>query len=225
MSQLNVKPMVKVWDLPVRLFHWSLVGLFVFLIISGDLGDDLIEWHFYAGYLLSGLIVFRLVWGLVGSHHARFVNFIRNPLHTLRYSLNVARGKAGHYEGHNPLGALMVVALLGLLAVQVASGLITTDDVIWDGPFYSAVNEEMAELGGITHHYVQLVLKVLVGLHLLAIVVHKVAFKEALVPAMLHGRKPHHPAAVETGAVNPVALVAAAVLAAGWVYYLFSLPL
>jgi len=225
MSQLNVKPAVRVWDLPVRLFHWSLAALFLFLIVSGDLGDDLIELHFYAGYLLSGLIVFRLVWGLAGSRYARFSQFIRHPLHTLGYTKRLLQGKAEHHYGHNPVGGLMVIALLLLLAAQVATGLVTSDDVIWDGPFYAAVSDETAELGAMLHHQLQLVLKVLVGLHVLAIVFHKVFYKDALVPAMIHGRKIDHGNAVAAEPASPIAFVLASALAAGWVYYLFSLPL
>lgn len=225
MSQLDVKPMVKVWDLPVRLFHWSLVGLFLFLIVSGDLGDDLIEWHFYAGYLLSGLILFRVLWGLVGSHHARFVTFVRHPLYTLRYTLRMLKGDPEHHYGHNPAGGMMVIALLLMLSLQFATGLVTSDDVIWDGPFYSSVSEELAELGGELHHQIQLILKVLVGLHILAIIFHKVCYKDALVPAMIHGKKANMGNAVQVKSAGLLPFTLAAVLSAGWVYYLFSLPL
>ncbi len=225
MNQRVTPPMIKVWDLPVRIFHWSLVGLFVFLIISGDLGDELIEWHFYAGYLLSGLILFRLVWGLVGSQHARFTAFVRHPLETLRYSRRMLTGKAEHHYGHNPAGGMMVVVLLLLLGLQVASGLVTSDDILWDGPFYSAVSDELADLGGRVHHQLQLVLKVLVGLHILAIVFHRLAYKEKLVPAMIHGKKVNLDGISSADRAGVLPFVLAAGLAAGWVYYLFGLPL
>lgn len=225
MSQLNVKPQVRVWDLPVRLFHWSLVGLFIFLIVSGELGDDLIEQHFYAGYLLSGLIIFRVLWGFTGSRYARFRAFVRNPLHTLAYTKRMLLGNAEHYYGHNPAGAIMVVALLLLLALQVATGLVTSDDVIWDGPFLSAVSDETAELGATLHHQIQLVLKVFVGLHIVAIIFHRVRYKDALVPAMIHGRKADMGDAIAAEPASPVAFLLCSALAAGWVYYLFSLPL
>ncbi|MCO4758310.1 MAG: cytochrome b/b6 domain-containing protein [Oceanospirillaceae bacterium] len=225
MIQVATRRMIQVWDLHTRIFHWSLASLFVFLIISGDLGDDLIEWHFYAGYLLSGLIVFRLIWGVVGSEYSRFVSFIRHPLHTLGYAKRMFQGTAEHHYGHNPAGGMMVVVLLLLLSVQVASGLVTTDDVIWDGPFYSAVSDDLAELGSMLHHQIQNVLQLLVVLHVAAIIFHRFKYKDALVPAMVHGKKPDQGGAVSTSGAGVLASLIALSLSAGWVLYLFSLPL
>lgn len=225
MIEVATRRMIQVWDLHTRIFHWSLVGLFVFLIVSGDLGDDLIEWHFYAGYLLSGLLVFRLIWGIVGSEHSRFISFVRHPLHTMGYLKRMIQGKAEHHYGHNPAGGMMVIVLLVLLSIQVASGLVTTDDVIWDGPFYSAVSDDLAELGSMLHHQVQNVLQLLVVLHVAAIIFHRFKYKDALVPAMIHGKKPDQGGAVSTSGAGVMASVIALTLSAGWVLYLFSLPL
>lgn len=225
MIEVATRRMIQVWDLHTRVFHWSLASLFVFLIISGDLGDDLIEWHFYAGYLLSGLIMFRLIWGVIGSEHSRFVSFIRHPTHTLSYIKRMAQGKAEHHYGHNPAGGMMVMVLLLLLSVQVASGLISTDDVIWDGPFYSAVSDDLAELGGLLHHQIQSLLQLLVVLHIAAIIFHRYKYKDALVPAMLHGKKPDKGGAVSTGTAGVIASVIALTLSVAWVLYLFNLPL
>ena len=225
MIEVATRRMIQVWDLHTRIFHWSLVGLFVFLIVSGDLGDDLIEWHFYAGYLLSGLLVFRLIWGIVGSEHSRFISFIRHPLHTIKYLKRMFQGKAEHHYGHNPAGGMMVVVLLVLLSIQVASGLVTTDDVIWDGPFYSAVSDDLAELGSMLHHQVQNLLQLLVVLHIAAIIFHRFKYKDALVPAMIHGKKPDQGGAVSVSNAGVMASVVALTLSAGWVFYLFSLPL
>lgn len=225
MNQPITPPMTKVWDLPVRIFHWTLVSLFLFLIVSGDLGDELIEWHFYAGYLLSGLILFRLIWGLIGSHYARFLSFVRHPLHTLGYLKRMFQGNAEHHYGHNPAGGMMVIALLLLLSAQIASGLVTTDDVLWDGPFYSTVSDELAEFGGTLHHQLQLLLKVLIGVHILAVVFHQIKYKDRLVPAMIHGKKVDMGGTVITDQAGIAPFVLATGLAASWVYYLFGLPL
>lgn len=225
MIKVATRQMIRVWDIPTRVFHWSLVSLFVFLIVSGDMGDDMIEFHFYAGYLLSGLIVFRVLWGLMGSHHARFRSFIKGPGATLSYVKAMMKGNAHHHYGHNPAGAVMVVVLLALLTLQFATGLVTTDDVIWDGPFYSSVSDEIAELGATLHHQIQLVLQGLVVLHILAIVFHRFKYNDPLVPAMVHGKKPDQGGAVSVPDASKVNFTIALVVAVGWVYYLFSLPL
>ncbi|MGB0468842.1 MAG: cytochrome b/b6 domain-containing protein [Pontibacterium sp.] len=225
MTTTNKPAMIRVWDLPTRLFHWLLVGLFVFMIVSGESGDDLIEWHFYGGYLLSGLILFRIVWGLLGTRYARFTSFIFNPVYTLKYSLRMVKGKAEPHYGHNPAGGVMVILLLGLLSVQVASGLVTTDDVLWNGPFYDSVSEEITDLAGQVHHLLQEALIILVVLHVAAIVFHRLKYKDALVPAMFHGNKPAHDKTAGIGAFSWIGLVVAVALATGWVGYLFSLPL
>lgn len=225
MIQVATRRMINVWDLPTRIFHWTLVGLFVFLIISGDMGDDLIEWHFYAGYLLSGLILFRIIWGVIGSEHSRFTSFIRHPRTTLSYLKGMLAGNADHHYGHNPAGGMMVIALLVLLTLQVATGLVTTDNVIWDGPFYSAVSDQVAEIGGELHETIQGLLQLLVVMHVAAIIFHRFKYNDPLVPAMIHGKKPDMGGAVSVRNVSMVRTLIALALSMAWVYYLFSLPL
>ena len=119
----NNKP-VRVWDIGIRLFHWSLVTAFaVAYITSGD--DDLEIIHTYAGYIIGGLLVFRLVWGFVGTKYARFSSFIFSPQTTIQYLKNMMRGKAGHFLGHNPAGGAMVFLLLLSLTCTVFAGLKT----------------------------------------------------------------------------------------------------
>lgn len=225
MIQVAARRMINVWDLPTRIFHWTLVGLFVFLIVSGDLGDDLIEWHFYAGYLLSGLILFRVIWGVIGSRHSRFTSFVRDPITTVTYLKGMFSGKTAHHYGHNPAGGMMVIVLLILLALQVATGLVSTDDVIWDGPFYSAVSDQVAEIGGELHESIQSLLQLLVVLHVAAILFHRFKYNDHLVPAMIHGKKPDVGGAVSARNVSVVRTLIAVSFSAAWVFYLFSLPL
>lgn len=217
--------MVKIWDLPTRVFHWMLVSLFLFLIYSGSWDDSLMEWHFFCGYLLSGLILFRIFWGVFGTYYARFCSFIVSPIKGLSYLKSIAKGNTEHFYGHNPAGALMVVALIVLLLLQVASGLVTSDEVLWDGPFYSSVSDEVASLGAEIHHTVQLILQYLIGLHILGVVAHSIRFKEKLVASMVTGNKKDLGNAKPRDSVNIIAFVLCAGLSSAWVYYLFSLPI
>ncbi|HET9735188.1 MAG TPA: cytochrome b/b6 domain-containing protein [Burkholderiales bacterium] len=111
---------IKVWDVAVRVFHWSLVVLFFVAYFSGDDDSTL---HVYAGYAVLALVAFRIVWGFIGSRHARFSDFVRGPAATLCYAKSLASGRPRHYLGHNPLGGWMVVALLVSLLATCWSGL------------------------------------------------------------------------------------------------------
>lgn len=112
---------VKVWDLGVRLFHWSLVVLFFTAYLTGESDDSLV--HVYAGYAIIGLLIFRIVWGFIGTKHARFSDFIYGPVAALGYLSSLLRRDPIHYEGHNPIGGWMVILLLVLLAGVSWSGL------------------------------------------------------------------------------------------------------
>ncbi|WP_417221943.1 cytochrome b/b6 domain-containing protein [Amphritea sp.] len=217
--------MVKIWDIPTRIFHWVLVALFLFMIYSGSWDDSLMEWHFYSGYLLSGLIMFRVFWGLVGTRYARFCSFITSPVKGLSYLKAMIKGDPEHFYGHNPAGGIMVVMLILLLILQVASGLVTSDEILWEGPFYASVSDELASLGAEIHHTVQLILQYLIGFHILGVLAHSVLFKEKLVASMVTGSKKDLGGATPREPINPIALVLCLGLSAGWVYYLFSLPI
>jgi cytochrome b len=109
--------------------------------------------------------------------------------------------------------------------LQVASGLVTSDEVLWDGPFYASVSDELASLGAEIHHKVQLILQCLVGLHILGVVAHSVLFKEKLVVSMITGNKKDLGNAKPRGSINPVALLMCVAVSVAWVYYLFGLPI
>lgn len=215
----------RVWDIPTRVFHWFIVALFLFLILTGEQGDWL-ERHMQAGYLLSGLIIFRLLWGFLGSYHARFWNFLRSPWHTLRYAWQLVRGNAEHYQGHNPAGGLMVAVLLLGLLVQAMTGLVTTDDIFWEGPFYSSVPDSVAETGATIHRSLQAFLQLFVIAHILAVIYHKLRFKEPLVSAMFHGYKPA--GGIDTGKYDGIStpkLIVSLIIVAAWLAWLYSKPL
>ena len=119
---LKPAPMpVRVWDLPTRLFHWSLVFSFIVAYVTGEDGED--PAHVYSSYIIMGLIVFRIIWGLIGSKHARFGDFVTSPVTALRHGRDMLAGKARHYLGHNPLGGWMILALLLSLSIATVTGI------------------------------------------------------------------------------------------------------
>ncbi|HLP68103.1 MAG TPA: cytochrome b/b6 domain-containing protein [Rhizobium sp.] len=166
---------VKVWDPLVRLFHWSLVGFFTFSYLTGD------EWksaHIISGYVIAGLIAFRVLWGLFGSHHARFSSFIYSPLTVLSFLLDTARMRAKRYIGHNPAGGAMVVALLLMISGIAASGYMMTTDTFWGVEWVEEAHEIFV--------YATLAL---VALHIGGVVLASLEHRENLVRAMITGWK------------------------------------
>ncbi|MFZ2267804.1 MAG: cytochrome b/b6 domain-containing protein [Azonexus sp.] len=176
---------VLVWDLPTRLFHWLLVVAVAGAYFSGETGGNWLVWHARLGFLIVGLIVFRLIWGFAGSTYARFATFVRGPG-------SIKAHLAGQWQGlgHNPLGALSVLALLGLAAVQVGSGLFAfNDDTGFSGPFHDLVGKVVGDTATWLHHKVFDLLIILVGLHLAAVVFYTRIKKDNLVLPMLTGHK------------------------------------
>lgn len=206
---------VRVWDLPTRVFHWLLALTVIGLVVTGNIGGNAMEWHGRLGLTVGALLVFRLLWGVVGGRWSRFSSFLYGPAAVLRY----LRGRAvpgDHFEvGHNPLGSLSVMALLGLLMLQVGTGLVADDEIAFTGPLYSFVSGATASLATGWHKgWGKLLLILLVLLHVSAIVWHRVVKKNDLVGPMLHGDK-HLPADVPaSGDGWPRRVLAAALLAA-----------
>jgi cytochrome b len=178
---------VYVWDLPVRLFHWSLVLLVIASWASREL--DYMEVHRWSGYAILTLVAFRIGWGFVGTRHARFADFVRTPRAMRAYMADTLAGRKAGFLGHNPAGGWSVIALLACLLVQAVTGLFVTDEVLFDGPFFRAVSEETAhrlkQLHGINFN----VLLILIGLHLAAIAFYRIAKGENLVRPMVTGTK------------------------------------
>jgi cytochrome b len=177
----------KVWDLPTRLFHWGLVSVFVFQFVTGDILDSAMQLHIYGGYVALGLILFRIIWGFVGSYHARFVNFVYSPATAIDY----LTGKHTQiYLGHNPLGGYSVLAILAVMLTQAVSGLFMTDDIFLDGPYHGALGSGVDDTMNFLHHNAFTLMWGLIGLHLIAIAYYTLKKKKALIPAMIHGNKP-----------------------------------
>lgn len=171
-----------VWDLPLRLFHWLLVLCVTGALLTINLGASWIDWHGRFGLAVVGLIAFRLVWGVLGSTHSRFASFFPSP-HAVRRYVH------GDWQqpGHNPLGALSVYALLGLFGFQAVSGLFTTDEIAFSGPLTRAVSSDLVNTLSRLHRQTELWLYLLLGLHILAIIVHRLRGKHLLGP-MIHGQ-------------------------------------
>ena len=175
---------IRLWDLPLRIFHWALVIAVATAIVTGELGGPWMALHGKAGLTIVGLVVFRLGWGLIGSTHARFAHFAPTPLNLAAYLRGRWRG-----TGHNPLGALSVFALLGLLALQAGTGLFSNDDISFSGPLFNAIDDALAgRLTGL-HRKIAWVLLALLALHVAAIVYHLRFRKDNLVKPMLTGWK------------------------------------
>ena len=199
-----------VWDLPVRVTHWLLV-----LAVAGSwathyAGIEWFEWHRRLGYLVLVLVAFRILWGFVGTRHARFASFLRGP----RTILDYLRGRAAAPAGHNPLGALSVIALLGVLMVQAGTGLFANDEIMSMGPFYGWIAPELSNRVSSWHRLNSDVLLALIGVHVAAVAWHVLARREPLLRAMFTGRKPAAavPAGEAIGGSRP--LRALAILAA-----------
>ncbi len=208
-------PSVRVWDLPTRTFHWLLAACVIGSVISAKIGGNAMLWHFRLGYVVFTLILFRLIWGVVGGRWSRFASFLYAPATTLRYLRG--QGRPGEHldVGHNPLGALSVFGLLAVLAAQVGSGLFAEDDVSNIGPLNKFVSGATSEW--LTHwhrRYGQWLVITLVLLHVAAIVFYLVRKRQNLVRPMLTGDKPlgHGVPASADGAANRVL---AALLVAG----------
>ncbi|QJE72974.1 hypothetical protein HHL28_07635 [Aerophototrophica crusticola] len=184
------KRRVTVWDLPTRVFHWGLVFCLAgSWYTSGD--EDRLETHLLFGYGALALLLFRVVWGVVGSDTARFASFVKGPaaawLH-LRHLFGTKALEA--HAGHNPLGAYAVLALLGLVAVQVGSGLFLSggDIVLVEGPLSQYVDQRTEDWLETVHETAFILLQVMVAVHVLAIAFYGLFARRDLVGPMLTGR-------------------------------------
>ncbi len=178
----------RVWDLPTRIFHWALVACVIALVVTGQIGGNAMVWHFRCGYAVLSLLLFRIVWGLVGGRWSRFASFIYAPGTIVRYLKGL--GRPEHSVGHNPLGAGSVFAMLLFLLAQVGSGLFSDDDIANAGPLSKFVSNAMVSASTWYHKEVgKRVLIVLVILHVAAILFYLFKKKENLVKPMIHGDK------------------------------------
>lgn len=192
---------IRVWDLPLRLFHWLLVATIALAFLSSEEGSPVSDWHIASGWVAAVLIVFRIFWGLVGGEHSRWSNFVR-PSGLAAHFRELARLRPAPTLGHNPLGALSVLVLLALAA-----------GVVWTGAALGEAGEEL-------HEVLAWTLLALIALHVVAVVVMSILAGENLVVAMVTGRKPadRHPGAQDARRPPWYGFVLGALAAAGAIY-------
>ncbi len=215
---MATKP-VKVWDWPVRVTHWSLVLLVPAMYITAE--NSLWGWHTRLGHVLLGLLIFRVIWGFVGTDTARFANFVKGPAGLIAY----LRGGYDHKRevGHNPLGALAVLALLGVIAAQVGMGLFAGDP--YDGatgPLNPLVGVMTADWLTDTHEWFVYVVFAMIGLHLAAIGFYSAARMQNLIGPMVTGKGEKAEEIEGNSSASPIALLGAIAVSFGvaiWVYF------
>jgi cytochrome b len=210
-ARTELMPMRLVWDLPVRIAHWSLVACVAGSWVTHYAGAEWFVWHQRCGYAVLVLASFRILWGFVGTRHARFASFLRGPRHILGY---VRRRGPEEGAGHNPLGALSVVAMLALLLLQAVTGLFANDEIALSGPFYGWISQATSNRVTSLHHANADWLVVLLALHVATVAWYVLVRRKPLVKAMITGRK----AASQVGPGEEIAgsrlLLAAAMVAA-----------
>ena len=178
----------RVWDLPTRVFHWTLVVCVIGLVVTGSTGGNAMVWHFRLGYAVFTLLLFRLVWGIIGGKWSRFASFIYAPSTIIKYFKG--QGDPHHVIGHTPLGALSVFAMLAFLMAQVATGLISDDEITASGPLTKFVSNTTVSLASSYHNAVgKRLIIALVLMHVIAILFYLFKKRENLIKPMLHGDK------------------------------------
>lgn len=184
-----------VWDLPTRIFHWALVigitSAWISYEFAEALGDELMVWHRTNGLCILTLVLWRLMWGIFGSSTARFSTFVRGPSTVITYLQGLLRPGGAHYLGHNPAGALMILALLIMVIATGTLGLFAmADNELTGGPFYETVSEATSEWATELHETFFNLLLGLIVLHISANVLYGIVKKDPLIAAMVTGRKP-----------------------------------
>ena len=179
-----------VWDIPTRLFHWLLVFSLLAQYATAKWLDGYMDWHFYIGYFTLGLILYRVVWGIVGTRHARFWSFFPTPSKIMSYGKTLFKRDSEMQAGHNPIGAIMVFVLLALVGTQAVSGLFVSDDVLHDGPYNGIEDQALVKTMSWLHHNVFDWLLIAIGLHVAAVLVYLWYKKQNLIQPMVTGKKP-----------------------------------
>lgn len=173
---------IRVWDLPTRIFHWALVVCVIGSYVTIKLGGLWMDWHARFGMTILGLIIFRLIWGVVGPHYARFSQFVRGPKKLMGY----LQGHFTSVAGHNPLGALSVMALLLFIGFQAVSGLFANDDIFTTGPL-AYLNSQWSSRLTTLHKLNEWVLLGVIGLHIVAVLWYQFVKRKPIIPPMVHG--------------------------------------
>ena len=181
-----MKQKVFVWDLPLRLFHWSLVVSLCGLWFTAEYSYEQI--HIYLGYFVLVLLSFRVLWGFFGTHYSKFSALSFNPLVVFSYLKNMLQGKAEESLGHNPVGGLMAIAVVLVIGAQAATGLFTEGE-LWSGPYYGTLDTDVSKFLNSLHHTLFDYILVLVAIHITAIFYYLLKKKQNLIMPMITGVK------------------------------------
>ena len=186
---------VMIWDAPVRLFHWALATCVIVSVASGMTGGNAMQIHLWSGYTILALVLFRLLWGFVGSSYARFADFLYGPRAVWGFARTLFSRKPDraaqsvHYAGHNPLGGWMVIAMLVLLLFQTSTGLFSNDDIVTEGPLVRLVRKDTSDWLTTLHKINSKIIIALAVTHVAAVLFHLFVKGENLIGAMISGYK------------------------------------
>lgn len=186
---LETRATTRVWDLPVRVFHWVLVLLVISQVVTATIGGNAMEYHAFGGFAILALVLFRILWGFAGGTHARFRDFVRGPAAVARYTHWLIKGTAPIHRGHNPLGGWSVVLMLVSLLVQAVTGLFANDDVMMEGPLAKLVSGDTSALFTAIHDINAGILLTLILIHILAVLFYLLRRNQNLIGPMFTGRK------------------------------------
>ena len=200
---------VLVWDVGTRLFHWLLVASILFSWVSAELGGNWMIWHMKSGYFIAGLLIFRIIWGFIGSGPSRFRSFIKGPKAVINYLSGKDKTR---YLTHNPAGALSVLALISITLLMVITGLFGNDDIFIEGPLAYLISYENQLFSTELHHILFKFLMLVIVTHILAIIWYQRVKGEELIKPMLDGYKESEEGApkLTSGAPLYIALATAA---------------
>ena len=181
---------VKVWDVPTRFFHWSLVISIFICWLSMD--QRWLDVHKISGVFVLFLLIYRLIWGVVGAQTARFINFLSWPKEALQYLKRSLTNNSEYHAGHNPAGGWMVIAFIFIILLEVLAGMFSNDDIGFYGPFADGITKEYSDMATQLHIFLFDVLLILIWLHLVAVFFYVLVKSQNLVSAMITGDKPTH---------------------------------
>ncbi len=211
-----------IWDLPLRVFHWCLVITILALWYTSEQEGEMIDLHMQLGYVALGLMLFRVIWGFLGTTHSRFTQFLPKPNDIASYLSANSTRSTKCYPGHNPLGSLMVVLMIVLILSQAISGLFINDDVFSSGPYYGELSNTATEWMSFIHHNAFDFILAAIALHIGAIFYYRVVKKKALVKAMVTGKKAEDDVTEDDSIAHSKLVIAGVVIAVvvAFVYWL-----
>lgn len=212
-EQQAVAVPLRIWDLPLRIVHWAMVALLIALVVTAKMGGSALDWHMRGGEAMLTLVLFRILWGFLGSRNARFSSFIRGPRAVIAYTRSLWRPPHAPFAGHNPLGGWMVVLLLAALLVQATAGLFANDDIATEGPLARFISKDLSDALSTFHSRSAWFVVALATAHVAAVLFYLVRFQENLIQPMLDGIK-HVPRALADRASASASLARALALLA-----------